>query len=124
MQLRRTINAIGSYWDYVNHLWLDVEDTLTDKTPQEIIDWLDAFISLIPKAMPPIGIYTGGWYWIPKLGNTTHFNHLPLWWSYYDRQANFDAWDAHKFGGWIKPLIKQYQGTTQLCGVPVDLNVW
>lgn len=47
---------------------------------------------------------------------------VPLWYAHYDNKANFK--DFKKFGGWKKPLMKQYKGTTTLCKAGVDLNYY
>lgn len=70
-----------------------------------------------------VGIYTGRWIWPTLTGNSEEFKHLPLWYSHYDGQPNFDDWyNGFAFGGWEHPAGKQYAGSVQLCGVNVDLN--
>ena len=48
------------------------------------------------------------------------YSSKPLWYAHYDGSANFDDFSA--FGGWTKPTIKQYQGTTTFCSAGVDLS--
>jgi hypothetical protein len=45
-----------------------------------------------------------------------------LWYAHYDGSASFADFQA--FGGWTKPAIKQFQGTTSLCGASVDKNYY
>jgi hypothetical protein len=33
-----------------------------------------------------------------------------------------DFSDFKSFGGWVKPSIKQYKGTTAVCNASIDLN--
>lgn len=55
------------------------------------------------------------------MGGKCGFESLPLWWARYDGQETwYNDWQA--FGCWSKPTVKQYQGTTSLCGAGVDLN--
>lgn len=107
-------------------LWLDEEDTETEVgwTPQQRID---AITSSIERALwwahdenklPYPGIYTGGWWWVPKTGNSKLFEDLDLWVAQYDGIA--DASVFTPFGGWTSCRIKQYAGT-QPDGT--DLNV-
>lgn len=48
------------------------------------------------------------------------FADLPLWNAWYGVIPG----SYIPFGGWKVPLIHQYQGTTDLCGVGTDYNVW
>jgi len=45
-----------------------------------------------------------------------------LWYPHYDNSASFSDFQA--FGGWTKPTIKQFLGTTALCGASVDKNFY
>jgi hypothetical protein len=48
------------------------------------------------------------------------FTQQPLWYAHYDNVPDFS--DFKSFGGWTKPSIKQYKGTTAVCGASIDLN--
>jgi len=67
-----------------------------------------------------IGIYTSNAQWQPITGGSTKFNDIPLWYPHYDNKANFV--DFKPFGGWKKPLIKQYDDNKKVCNVNADLN--
>ena len=45
---------------------------------------------------------------------------LPLWYPHYDGNPSFS--DFKPFGGWTSPLMKQYLGNEESCGVGVDYN--
>jgi hypothetical protein len=60
--------------------------------------------------------------WGPIGGDSPAFADLPLWYAHYDNNPSFSDW--RPFGGWSKPAIKQYQGTTSTCGASVDLNFY
>ena len=44
----------------------------------------------------------------------------PLWYADYDGAKSFNDFEA--FGGWTKPVAKQYAGDATVCGQDVDLN--
>lgn len=60
--------------------------------------------------------------WDPITGGTTKFSYLPIWYAHYDNNPSYSDWN--NFGGWTKPAIKQYAGTTSLCGGSVDKNFY
>jgi GH25 family lysozyme M1 (1,4-beta-N-acetylmuramidase) len=66
------------------------------------------------------GIYTSASQWNPIMGGSTKFSKYPLWYAHYDNKASFSDFSA--FGGWTKPSIKQYVGTTGICSASVDKN--
>jgi hypothetical protein len=67
-----------------------------------------------------LGIYTSASQWNPIMGGSTKFSYLPLWYAHYDNNPSFSDFVA--FGGWTKPNIKQYKGTTSVCSASVDYN--
>jgi len=69
------------------------------------------------------GVYSSASQWNPIFGATfTGGSSMNLWYPHYQNppQPNFNDWSS--FGGWTKPFAKQYQGTTTLCNVGVDLD--
>lgn len=70
-----------------------------------------------------VGIYASRYMWTSIMGGLdkcTFFGSYPLWYAHYDNNANFNDWVS--FGGWKNPTIKQFTGTTNLCGGSVDQN--
>ena len=54
--------------------------------------------------------------------NCPRFTDLPLWYAHYDNKQSFE--DYQEFGGWRTPSIKQFKGTSSVCGVNgLDLNL-
>ena len=95
-------------------VWVDVEDN--GLTSQDVWDAITVVRALGYRE----GIYTGKWFWDGYFGRTSEFSHLPLWAAHYDLIANLSI---PPFGGWAAPVIKQFKGTTEFCGVgSVDLN--
>ncbi len=43
-----------------------------------------------------------------------------LWYAHYDGNPSFS--DFSPFGGWSSPAMKQYTGTSTVCGFGVDDN--
>lgn len=103
-------------------IWLDVEADAegTHLTPQDRINELDACVKRVQVAGLKAGIYTGSWYWVPKMGNTSRFSHLPLWYSNYGvndgKRAPIRNIPLRAFGGWTYCVIHQYWSTGGLCG--------
>lgn len=96
-----------------------------------------------------IGIYTSNSQWSPITGGSTALSKYPLWYPHYDNKYVFSLWiylsfdnsmvfiplfffcdyspsfsDFVPFGGWSKPNIKQYIGTTSICSASVDKNFY
>ena len=45
-----------------------------------------------------------------------------LWYAHGNKDPSFDQYSSIAFGGWERPKMKQYQGTTDFCGGSVDFN--
>lgn len=69
-----------------------------------------------------LGIYSSASQWSPIMGGSTKFSSLPLWYAHYDSNPSFS--DFSPFGGWSKPAIKQYAGTTSICSASIDKNYY
>lgn len=65
-----------------------------------------------------IGIYSSESQWIPIFGDWSGGAAYPLWYANYDNQVSFA--DFRPFAGWSHPAIKQYHGTTYICGAGID----
>jgi len=106
----------------VERLWLDCEDAAGGLAPAAIVGRIGTAVAACGAF--PHGIYTGRWWWEPTTGASRAFSHLPLWHAEYpvvsEPPPDFAGFRA--YGGWSRPAMWQYRGTTQLCGVGVDLN--
>lgn len=63
--------------------------------------------------------------WIQILGGTNecqNFTDKPIWYAHYDMKPNFDDWSSNKFGGWVKPTLKQFSDREKICGLTEDMN--
>ena len=54
--------------------------------------------------------------------NTSQFSKYQLWYAHYDNNPSFS--DFKSFGGWTKPNIKQYAGTTNICSTSIDKDYY
>lgn len=105
----------------VGFWWLDAEDVSSPQlTTGERITFLNRCISYLNShEITDLGIYTGRWWWVPNMQNSSAFAHLPLWNSWYDGDPDPDGFP---YGGWFTSTVEQFTGTTILHGHSVDLN--
>ena len=108
----------------VPRVWLDVEDTSGNLPPladriQEVANCVQA----VEDAGLQGGIYTGGWYWPDKMGNTTEFARLPLWHSaYLNGEGTPYEVRTVNYGGWTDVAVHQWTSTLDVCGRKRDAN--
>lgn len=50
------------------------------------------------------------------------FGGYDLWYAHYDDDDTFN--DFSPFGGWGHPAIKQFEGTTGICGTSIDMDAY
>lgn len=103
-------------------VWIDIEGWADWSSDQDYNR--NFFVQLVQELQnlgQVVGVYTSASQWGPIMDNGwTGGADLALWYPHYDGDASFD--DFSSFGGWGNPSIKQYQGTTGLCGAGFDLN--
>ncbi|KAJ5073150.1 lysozyme protein [Anaeramoeba ignava] len=106
-----------------NMIWLDIEPYKWSSNHQTNIDFIAAMISECEKVynIKP-GIYSNWNSWSEITGGTTRFSSYQIWYPHYDGSASFS--DFEPFGGWSKPNIKQFQGTTSICGTEIDKDFY
>ena len=119
--MRRALDTLGGF--PIERLWLDCEEATAGFSPQQIVAEIEA--GLAACAPLPSGIYTGRWWWPASTGNSSRFAGVPLWHAEYMPSPNtLPDFAAFKpYGGWTRPAMWQFQGTTSVCGVSVDRNV-
>ena len=124
-QVQATINFINQNGagNLFGEIWLDIEGPQywTSNCNTNI-----AFLSKMVNAARATGhkvqIYTSASQWNPIMCGSTAFSGMQLWYAHYDSNPSFG--DFSPFGGWSHPAIKQYQGTTSMCGTEVDLDFY
>eukprot|EP01147_Barroeca_monosierra_P008577 gene8577-10279_t len=102
-------------------LWLDIEGPQYWTSSQtENRNFFSGLVSQAKAHGIPLGVYTSASQWNPIMGDWSGGSAFPLWYAHYDGSASFS--DFKPFGGWSKPSIKQYAGTTNVCGASIDKN--
>jgi GH25 family lysozyme M1 (1,4-beta-N-acetylmuramidase) len=119
-QIKRAVAALRSAGATIGMLWLDIEGTQYWKDQNYNRNFFAGLINGCHAAGVTIGVYTSASQWNPIMGASTAGSSYPLWYAHYDNNPSFS--DFRGFGGWTHPSIKQYKGTTTLCGVGVDLS--
>ena len=112
-------------------IWLDIETNPSSGCSWESFshasncEYLGELVSEVKSHGKTPGIYSSQYMWSNIMGSATaceKFTSVGLWYAHYDGVASFSDWESHKFGGWTKPSIKQYKGTTTYCGAGVDFS--
>ena len=106
--------ACGAEWDYLNFVAVDVE-VETNKTAIAVA--LESIRRLGKKTC----IYTSKNAWRNTVDNTQSFKSEWLWNAFYDGDPDHDFF-LNQYGGFTKLAGEQYQGTTYLDGIAIDLN--
>jgi hypothetical protein len=120
-RVRRAVETVADL--PVERLWLDCEDAPGRFSPPQIVAEIEAGLAACGSL--PAGIYTGRWWWPTATGNSSRFAGLPLWHAEYLRSPDLlpDLESFQPYGGWVRPAMWQFQGTTTVCGVTVDRNL-
>ena len=125
---RAALRGAGEHVDAVERWWVDIEDnsvrmrglSLSDK-----LDYVDACLDEFQKFGVFAHIYTGGWFWLPYMGNTDRYARQGrlLWESNFDGVPNINSWPGCP---WAMEQIAgtQYTGTVIVGGQSVDSNAW
>jgi hypothetical protein len=106
-------------------LWIDVEGaSYWSTTTSNNVNFIQGMVNEGVKRGISIGIYSSASQWSPICGTSTAFAQYPLWYPHYESPANPSFSDFKSFGGWTKPAIKQYVGTTSICSASIDKNFY
>eukprot|EP01083_Nonionella_stella_P214888 773893_1 len=133
-QMNDMISDLDSHGAKYHMIWLDIEDN-----PDSSCSWskntidvnCDIILALGNAAEAKgkkVGIYSnhnewGGYVFHGDYGACSQpakEKNWPLWYADYDSAKNFN--DFVGFGGWTKPVIKQYAGDAKECGLDIDFN--
>lgn len=118
----------GLHSSTYNTVWIDVETNSSpncgwSKDVNFNCNFLKEMVAAVKNAGKQVGIYASHYMWISIMGSATNcpdFTNVPLWYAHYDHVPSFT--DFQGFGNWKTPAVKQYAGTTNMCGGSVDLN--
>ena len=112
-----------------DRVWLDVEGVQywTGDCGQNLKDFEDLMSILISSlGKERVGVYCSPTSWHNLMCDvyTPVSADVPLWYPHYDKNPSFSDFPQDGYGGWHRPLMKQYVGsTTAFCNAGVDLNV-
>lgn len=115
-----TLNA-GPMWNALRIVAEDVEiPDVTEMHIRGLCNALESEGKLVP-------FYSAAWFWKDTIGNPTWpwLKTHKVWEAYYDGDPDIDFLNR-RFGPWeLADVVgEQYQGTTIIDGVDVDLNVF
>ncbi|MCU0432107.1 MAG: glycoside hydrolase family 25 protein [Bacteroidia bacterium] len=99
---------------------LDIENNTVNLTPQQMQDWISAFISQMnANGYPKIFIYSYYSFLNTNLPAGHPFGNVPLWLAYYTSESNLKMPN-----GWTECVVWQYSGSGTVNGVTTqcDLN--
>ncbi|KAL0222774.1 hypothetical protein P9112_002164 [Eukaryota sp. TZLM1-RC] len=130
VQARRQVQWLKSEGVLTNNmLWIDIEaKQLFLPTPAQNVAFLKKMIAEIDRLYKGcgkstcVGIYANKYQWTNIMGNNSEFSKYALWYPHYDNNPSFSDWVP--FAGWRYPAIKQYKGTTDICGTQIDKNFY
>lgn len=107
-----------------NMLWVDIEDSkLWSSSCSRNKDFLSKFIKACEEESGvKVGIYASSSQWNPIMCDTHDFKGHQLWYPHYDGAETMS--DFRAFGGWARANIKQYRGTTSICGTQIDYDCY
>lgn len=112
-------------------IWIDVETNPSSGCGWSSSDFnhncqfMTEVVSALQSHGVHVGIYASHYMWqtiFGASGNCAKFTSIPIWYAHYDNNPSFSDWTS--FGGWAKPAIKQYKGTTSYCGASVDMDFY
>ena len=111
--------------DAAHTFWLDIERYKwgTDKKAnQAFIKGMLDEISDLPSGTK-LAIYSGYNSWSAIVGLDWDYpaqQGLNVWYAHYDGVKSYS--DFKPFGGWTKPVMKQYLGNKKSCSAGIDYN--
>jgi Glycosyl hydrolases family 25 len=101
----------------IGRMWLDIEEDPKDRGANAVSAAIaQAATACQAQGGVECGIYTSPGFWQTYANDTNAFTNLPLWWAHYDQKTSLSTWSNDAFGGWAKPVGKQW-ATKPLCGV-------
>ena len=101
----------------ITRMWLDVEQSPGGLGANTLIaDVQQGLDACNAHGGVGCGIYTGPGFWKSYMNDTKSFANVPLWYAQYNYRTSLSDWSTEHFGGWAKPVAKQF-ATKPLCGV-------
>ena len=114
-------------------IWMDIETNPSSGcswasfSHASNCDYLGQLVNAVKAHGKVPGIYASHHMWGEIMGSYNacpDFENVQMWYAHYDGKENMDDYPGLAFGGWKKANIKQYKGTTTMCGAGVDLSFY
>src|SRR3972149_4188548 len=122
IQIKEIKANAGSMWDQLENIAIDVE---IPKITLARVYELAGALTTLGKTVNVL--YTARWVWTGHMGNREDaaWRRWKLWSAHYDWNPDID-FAGSPYGPWTLADVvgEQYQGTTNLGGVSVDLNIF
>ena len=123
-QMQEIKTNCGAAWERLQLLPVDVE--IPGITHARVAELADALLAAGKNQAIEV-LYTARWFWVGHMGDSKSiaWRRFRLWSAHYDWNPDID-FGHHLYGPWplVELIGEQYQGTTRLDGVDVDLNVF
>jgi|TARA_Y100000310_G_scaffold190074_1_gene190044 hypothetical protein len=107
-------------WDHLQFVCADAEWPAEAFQEHDGPEVLTGAVSALEGTGANVWFYSGHWWWSQFLPECRDFAQYPLWDSDYTGVPNLQM--ARQYGGWTHRSGHQFQGTTDLHGLTVDLN--
>lgn len=113
--------------DFDGYLWIDIEpcDGCWSISSKANLEFIEDTINYCATFGFKLGIYSTKYCWIDVVGGpitTETISSLPLWYAHYDNNTNFDDFENYGVANWTAPVMKQYEGLADLCGLQIDFD--
>uniref|UniRef100_A0AC34EZS2 Lysozyme n=1 Tax=Panagrolaimus sp. ES5 TaxID=591445 RepID=A0AC34EZS2_9BILA len=107
-QVNTALNVLEDEKATVGKIWLDIENPEKwSKNFTKNRQFIDDMASTVKGRGYSAGIYTSKYSWVKICGNWTAYSSYPLWWVAYNKHEDLKTgW--MDFGGWISPMIHQW----------------
>jgi hypothetical protein len=107
--------SAGAEWNNLRFVAVDVE--IDPASEQGVL----AACQRVVDEGKRVVLYTARWFWVGRMGDPQSCATYPLWDAHYGVHPTLEA---PGYGGWSGKVGHQYQDTTDLEGVDVDINVF
>ena len=100
-------------------VWLDIETSDWSSSQADNQSFIITLAHTLSGYGASVGVYTNYYNWESIVGlGWTGLSNYPLGYAAWDNTPSFSGFQP--FGGWSSPSMKQFTGTTTVCGVGVD----
>lgn len=126
-QVNQTLGNLLDNNVQFGQIWFDIETGGGNIGQQAQQEWLNEGVAAAVAILGEqgVGIYSSPYEWTTVMGNWDGpGTQYPLWYAHYDNNPSFSDYGSNGItvGAWTQPAIKQYAGTTAVCGASVDLD--